>query len=179
MELRPAFQIPALIKSLTDVVLPAVDPANKLAQEQGQLIVGMLHLIAQRMPLQYRYDRHELDSFIALAGELAGHGAAIPEAAAALSALAEGTDSGRALLARAGAEPLELEAANQRLREQIGAVITAAATAPDSPALKALNRAVLAHAEALLLRERSWLALQGWEGPAPAHLPAVETLIGG
>lgn len=179
MEMRPAFQIPALIKSLTDVVLPAVDPANKLAQEQGQLIVGMLHLIAQRLPLQYRYDRHELDSFIALAGELAGHGAAIPEAAEALAALADGVAGGQALLVRAGAEPLALEAANQRLRAQVGVVITAAATAPDSAALKALNRAVLVHAEAMLLRERSWLALQGWEGKAPAHLPAVETLIGG
>ena len=74
MELRPAFQIPALIKSLTDVVLPAVDPANKLAQEQGQLIVGMLALIAQRLPLQYRYDRHELDSFIALADAVHAQG---------------------------------------------------------------------------------------------------------
>ena len=55
-------------------------------------------------------------------------------------------------------------------------MITAAATAADSPALKALNRAVLVHAEALLLRERSWLVMQGWEGPN-AGLPAVETLI--
>ena len=179
MELRPAFQIPALIKSLTDVVLPAVDPANKLAQEQGQLIVGMLALIAQRLPLQYRYDRHELGSFMTLAGELASHGAAIAEASAALAALADEVDRARALLAHAGAEPPELEAASQRLREQIGEVITAAATAPDSAALKALNRAVLSHAEALLLRERSWLAMQGWEGPAPTHLPAIETLIGG
>lgn len=178
MELRPAFQIPALIKSLTDVVLPAIDPANKLAQEQAQLIVGTLHLMAQRMPLQYRYDRHELGSFVALADELAGHGAAIPEVAAALASLADGAAGGRALLARAGVEPAELEASNQALREQIGAVITAAATAADSPALKAVNRAVLAHSKDLLLRERSWLAMQGWEGKDPAHLPAAETLIG-
>ncbi len=177
MELRPAFQIPALIKALTDVVIPAVDPANKLAQEQAQLIVGTLHLMAQRLPLQYRYDRHELDSFIALADELASHGAAIAEAAAALSALADGAAGGRALLARAGVEPPQLEAANRRLREQIGAVVSAAATAADSPALQALNRAVLVHSKDLLLRERSWLAIQGWEGKEPAHLPSVETLI--
>ena len=94
MEMRPSFQIPALIKSLTDVVLPAVDPANKLAQEQGQLIVGMLHLIAQRLPLQYRYDRHELLSFIGLADEIASHGASIAEAAATLATLAAAASDG-------------------------------------------------------------------------------------
>jgi len=178
MELRPSFQIPALIKSLTDVVLPAVDPANKLAQEQGQLIVGMLHLMAQRLPLQYRYDRHELGSYVALSDQLVSQAAAIAEAGAARQALIEAAADGRALLARAGAEPGELEAANGLLRERVGALITSAAAAAsgDAPALGAVNATVMAHAKAQLLRERAWIALQGWEGPS-AGLPAVETLI--
>lgn len=177
MELRPAFQIPALIKSLTDVVLPAVDPANKLAQEQGQLIVGMLHLIAQRLPLQYRYDRHELNSFIELADTLVEQAAGLPEAAATLPALSEHAASGRAVLARAGAEPGELEAANGALRASVGALVSATSASADAIRLKAIHQAVLDHAQAMLLRERAWLAMQGWEGPA-AGLPAVETLIG-
>ncbi|MBA4285496.1 MAG: hypothetical protein C0434_08195 [Xanthomonadaceae bacterium] len=176
MELRPSFQIPALIKSLTDVVLPAVDPANKLAQEQGQLIVGMLHLMAQRLPLQYRYDRHELGSYVALSDQLVTQAAAIAEAGAARQALIEAAADGRALLARAGAEPGELEAANGLLRERVGALITAAAATADTAALREVNATVMAHAEAQLLRERAWIALQGWEGPS-AGLPAVETLI--
>lgn len=178
MEMRPSFQIPALIKSLTDVVLPAVDPANKLAQEQGQLVVAMLHLIAQRLPLQYRYDRFELDSFLQLADTLSADGAGIPEAADALQALAVSASEGRALLARAGAEPGELESANLRLRERVGAVVTAASATGQAARLKAVNHAVLAHAQSLLLRERSWLALQGWEGPN-AGLPDAASLIGG
>ena len=177
MELRPAFQIPALIKSLTDVVLPAVDPANKLAQEQGQLVVAMLHLIVQRLPLQYRYDRHELDSFLQLADTLAVQAATIPEAAETLRALAAGASDGRALLALAGAEPGALEAANLRLREQVGAVVTAAATTAEAASLKAVNTAVMAHAQEMLLRERSWLVMQGWEGPA-SGLPDAASLIG-
>ncbi|WP_293371151.1 hypothetical protein [Nevskia sp.] len=177
MELRPAFQIPAIIKSLSDVVLPAVDPANKLAQEQGQLVVAMLHLIAQRLPLQYRYDRHELSRYLALADALAGAGAAIPEAADALHALAASAAEGRLLMAAAGTEPAALEAANLALRERVGAVVTAAAATAQDVALKAINAAVMAHTQEELLRERAWIALQGWEGPA-SGLPAIETLIG-
>jgi len=176
MELRPSFQIPALIKSLTDVVLPAVDPANKLAQEQGQLIVGMLHLMAQRLPLQYRYDCVELDSYLKLAGQLAPQAATIPEASAALAALTAAVDDGRRLLTGAGVEPPALEAANQRLRAAVGALVTAAAATSDDAALRAVNTAVMDHAQAQLLRERAWVALQGWEGPA-SGLPAVETLL--
>jgi len=177
MEMRPSFQIPALIKSLTDVVLPAVDPANKLAQEQGQLIVAMLHLIAQRMPLQYRYDRFELGSYLALAETLAVQGAAIPEAVEALQALSASAADGRVLLAAAGTEPAALEAMNMVLRERVGTVVTAAAATTHEAALKAINLAVLAHAKDQLVRERTWVAMQGWEGPA-ADLPAIETLIG-
>ncbi|MCK9285355.1 MAG: hypothetical protein M0P39_13860, partial [Rhodocyclaceae bacterium] len=60
MDLRPALQVQTVIKAMTDVVLPAVDPNNKLAQEQARLVIGMLHLVMQRQPLMYRYDRDEL-----------------------------------------------------------------------------------------------------------------------
>ncbi len=176
MELRPSFQIPALIKSLTDVVLPAVDPANKLALEQGQLIVGMLHLMAQRLPLQYRYDCVELDSYLKLAGQLLPQAATIPEAGAALAALTAAADDGRSVLAGAGVEPPALEAANQRLRAAVGALVTAAAATADDATLRVVNATVMEHAQAQLLRERAWVALQGWEGPA-SGLPAVETLL--
>lgn len=178
MEMRPSFQIPALIKSLTDVVLPAVDPANKLAQEQGQLVVAMLHLMAQRLPLQYRYDRHELDCHLALADTLAVEAATIPEAADALQALVAAAAAGRALQARAGVEPSELEAANQALRAQVGALVTAASVTADATRLKAVNQAVMDHAKLQLLRERAWLVMQGWEGPV-SGLPDAASLIGG
>ena len=177
MELRAGFQIPTLIKALTDVVLPAVDPANKLAQEQGQLVVGMLHLMAQRLPLQYRYDRHELQHFLMLADQLSAQADALPEAREALAALAGAVAQGRATLAAAGIEPAQLEAANLALRAATGAVVSATATAADGAAVKAIGSAVLAHAKAMLLRERAWVAPQGWEGP-DAGLPALETLIG-
>lgn len=176
MELRATFQIPTLIKAMTDVVLPALDPSNKLAQEQAQLIIGSLHLIAQRLPLQYRYDRHELGSFLALAGTLENLSGESQELSAAMHALGAGVASGSDVLARAGAEPSELEAANLVLRQALGAVVQAAATLRDDARRQAIESAVMAHAQDLLLRERAWLAMQGWEGK-DAALPPVESLI--
>lgn len=176
MELRATFQIPTLIKAMTDVVLPALDPNNKLAQEQAQLIIGSLHLIAQRLPLQYRYDRHELDSFIELATQLQDLSGGSTELREAMAALDHSVASGREVLARAGAEPLELETANRVLRDALGRLVQAAAVLHDEPRRRSIETAVMAHAQELLLRERAWLAMQGWEGK-DAGLPAVESLL--
>ena len=177
MELRATFQIPTLIKALTDVVLPAVYPNNKLAQEQAQLIIGSLHLIAQRLPLQYRYDRHELSSFLELGKQLEREAAGSTELASAASSLASSTAVGSEVFTRVGAEPGEIEAANLALRESVGLVVQSSATLHDEPRRKVIESAVMAHAKDMLLRERAWVAPQGWEGK-DSGLPAVESLIG-
>ena len=53
MDIRPALQIQTVIKTLTDVVLPAVDPSNKLAIEQARLAIGTLNIVLQRQALMY------------------------------------------------------------------------------------------------------------------------------
>lgn len=177
MELRATFQIPTLVKAMTDVVLPAVDPQNKLAQEQAQLIIGSLSLMAQRLPLQYRYDRHELQSFVSLAGELEQAAGDAPEVSASVDALQTVVRQGQDVLSRAGAEPVELEQANLELRHAVGQVIQASLALPDTARRGALEQAVMAHGEAMLQRERSWLAPQGWEGK-DTTLPPLDELIG-
>ena len=123
MDLRPALQIQTSIKAMMDVVLPAVDPNNKLAQEQARLVIGMLNIVAQRMSLTYRYDRDELARFLALAETLKGQAKDLPGAKEALHALDGAADIGTDVLDRARAEPSELESANFDLREKIGALI--------------------------------------------------------
>jgi hypothetical protein len=177
MDLRPALQIQTVIKALTDVVLPAVDPHNKLAQEQAKLAIGMLHLVAQRQPLMYRYDLDELARFLALADTLRQQAEGLPGASNALHALMASTEAGEEVLGRAQAEPSELEEANFDLREKIGALITQVYRHTETGKLKPISDAVNAHAKEQLLRERVWLVAQGWE-PDPKSLPAIETLIG-
>ena len=177
MDLRPALQVQTVIKAMTDVVLPAVDPNNKLAQEQARLVIGMLNLVLQRQPLMYRYDRDELSRFLALADTLQSQTKDLPGAAQALHALAASVESGEDVLDRAQAEPSELEMANFDLREKIGALITATYAGTETSKLKHISATVTAHAKEQLLRERAWLIGQGWEAD-PKSIPAIETLIG-
>ena len=181
MELRPAFQLATVIKALTDVVLPAVDTDNKLAQEQARLVIAMLQLVALRQPLMYRYERDELARFLELAASLQNETSALPSAEQASRALAAVVIVGSDVHARARAEPAELESANFALRDKIGALVTASCDYDQGDAhrarLKAIGTLVTAHAKEQLLRERCWLLMQGWEADTQA-LPAIQTLIG-
>ncbi len=177
MDLRPSLQIQTVIKALTDVVLPAVDPNNKLAQEQAKLAIGMLQIALQRQPLMYRYDRDELTRYLSLAEALQHEAESLPAAHDALRALAASAKAGADVLARAGAEPGELEDANFELREKVGALVTLACSSTPISELKPITGLVNAHAKAQLLRERVWLIGQGWEAD-PKALPPIEELIG-
>lgn len=177
MELRPEFLIQTVIKTMTDTVLPAVDPGNKLATEQAQLVIGMLGIVRQRLPLMYRFDRDELERSLALAADLQAQAADVPAVAEPLQTLAGGVASGRDVLSRAKAEPDELVAANFALREQVGALITALYSSVGTSDLKQTSALVTHHAREQLLRDRAFLIAQGWEAE-PQAIPELETLLG-
>ena len=122
MDIRPDIQIQSMIKAMVDVVLPAVDPEHKMAQEQARLIIGTLRLIAKRLPLAYRYDCDELRRYVAFACELgelmAEMGDAIdPDTRVRLKNLAA---SGAEVLDGARSDPSEIEDAIFELRAVVG-----------------------------------------------------------
>lgn len=176
MDLRPEFQLKTAIRALTDVVLPAIDPANKLAQEQARLSIGMLSLALQRLPMVFRYDLDELSRSLDLAASLSDLAPTRPAAQEAARSLASSIERGKEVRARARAEPGELQTSNLELREKIGALVTALSRDMPTSELKPVSVLVLRHAKEQLLRERAWLAPQGWE-PA-GTLPDIESLLG-
>jgi len=176
MELRPALALDSVIKAMTDVVLPAVDPHNKLAQEQARLVIGVLGLMAKRLPLLYRFERDELSRVLILAAHLDGQAARLPAVQDAAQPLRTAVASAQDVLDRARAEPAELEAANFELRTHISALVSALYTHADEATRKSLGATVTAHAKEQLLRERAWHVSQGWESDA-ASLPSIESLL--
>ena len=64
MQLRYEIALAAMMKSMTDVVIPAVDGKNDLAVQQANLVVGLLNLLAQQLPQQFRFDRDELQRLL-------------------------------------------------------------------------------------------------------------------
>lgn len=175
MELRPALQIKTVIHALEEAILPALDPKNIMAQEQGQLAVSVLNMISRNLPLQYQYDRLELSEFVGLASSLTTQSKQNGLASEALTALQDCLGHSTQVLQRAQADPTELEQANRNLREYLGLALSSLCASASAEQLKPLYATVLEHAEAQLLRERSWVSEQNWE--ADISLPALASLL--
>jgi hypothetical protein len=176
MEIRPSLFVPAMLKAMMDTVLPAVDPANKLANEQARLVIGMLQLLATRSSFVARYDRVELREAMILAKRISAEcrGGSVTERA--LADLERARLTGAERVARAGVDPSEIEESVLELRAALGAVIVALSEDGDAKSRHAVRRAVLDSAKAEIDRARAWLLPQGWEGDG-AGLPSLESLL--
>jgi len=169
MDVRPDIQLRSMVKAMIDVVLPAVDPDNKLAQEQARLIIGTLQLVAKRLPIAYRYDRDELERYVALSRDLVAQvGPAL--GGQAISDLEQLAARGSDVLDRARAEPAELEQAIFDLRDSVSGLILAARNVTDPETRARLRKLILASSKVELDRERALVVDMGFE-PDPAKIP--------
>lgn len=176
MQLRADIQIKSILKAMADVVLPAVDPGNQLAQEQARLCMGLLDLMARQLPLQYRFDVDELGRLLGLANELHTAVTKNPIDESTAQALAKTIAQGQGVYARAQADPAEVLEALRALRSTTSAVVTQVCTDEKRADLSAVEQLVMASSHEQLQRDRSWLLAQRWE-PNPEALPAIETLL--
>jgi len=167
MQIRAPIVLQAVIKSFAEVVLPAVAADNRMAQEQAQLILGLLTLLGQRMPHEFAYDLDELKRLAALGRTL--------QQLAPDAALTSQVQHGEEVVSRAGASPAELLDAVGALRAVVGEHVSRLENQDSGPGAAA-RRAVLDCVREQQVRERTWLLMQGWEID-PSSLPTLESLI--
>lgn len=173
MDIRPEIQIQSMIKAMVDVVLPAVDPDHKMAQEQARLIIGTLQLVARRLPVSYRYDCDELRRYIGLAVALVGCGAAAvdPQLLKDIDRL---TARGAQLLERPCVEPMELERAAFELRAAVSQAVQVACAAGTPQIRQVVRRLVLESSKVELQRERALVMDMGFESDPARRPPPIE-----
>jgi len=177
MQMRPEIQIASAIKAMNDVVIPAIDPANKLAVEQSQLIIGLLSLLRSQLPLQFRFDRDELGRLrgcVQLLSEISATDAGVQ---AALQQLAASNHAAAAVLEHCTVDPAELTDSVRALREAMGKVVSTAARTNDLAVQLRIEKLILDMSKEQLLRDRALMKIQGWEMD-PAALPDIEALLG-
>lgn len=176
MQMTPEVQIRSAVKALTDVVLPAVDPNNKLAQEQARLVIGMLNLMGEQLPFRYRFDRDELNRLVAYSRkiQLAARGG--EATTSAVTQLSAATNAAQKALDGAITTPEALVDAVRTMRAATGEVVTQAYRDGDTDCRGAVRDLVLELSQAQLLRERSMYLAQGWE-PDPKAIPPIATLL--
>ncbi len=176
MQLRYEIALTAMMKSMKDVVIPAVDAKNDLAVQQAHLIVGLLTLLAQQLPVQFRFDRDELQRLLTCARGLSALRSDDPSIHAAVQELDASRSTAEAVFERCTTDPAELTNAVRNLREATGALVTASSDGRDPAALAMVETAVLALSREQLLRDRSLMLPQGWE-PDPSAVPPIEQLL--
>ena len=177
MDLRPKLQIQTMIKAMTDVVVPAVDPNNQLACEQAQIVLGMLNLMAARLPWQFQYDLDELDRALRLSAEILENGSGGSSTQSALRALEQSTRDAHSIADAAKASPEKLEHAILALRTHTSEVVHAIWIDGDADCRETIGRAVLNVSKEQINRERSWFAPQGWDTQENSPAP-LETFLG-
>lgn len=178
MQMRPEIQIQSILKAMSDVVLPAVDPKNPLAQEQARLCMGMLSVMAGQLPRQFRFDCDELGRLLQLCERMHALPAAHKLAPQAVDALSQGAQRAKDVLERARAQPSEVLDAVRTLRSATSHFVQQAFE-NDLSGLETLDvkRLVLDSSKEQLLRDRAWVLGQGWEAD-PKALPSIDELLG-
>lgn len=162
----------AAAKALTDVVRPALDPADPLASEQLSLVVEYIEFVRARLDSLYERERFELRQAIRTAEALC----ALDIPGGYLSALEAVRASAETDLAATGLPPAELRASAAATNEVIRDIIRRASADGDKATRDAIYRTVLDASESKTAFERSWYLPFGFD-PEPKKVPPLDEVL--
>jgi hypothetical protein len=155
----------AAAKALLDVVAPAIDRQNPLAQQQLKLVVDWLDFYRSRLP--YSVDRERLE--LAVQIEMAQAIATAAPAGSATS-LQAAISEAAAVQDRLGPRPPQVRAVTARLEDEISAVVRQSAGF-DATVRRDIEKVVVMNTRHLLDAQRSWFLPQSIEPEPDAILP--------
>ena len=167
--------IRAMIKSLEDIVTPAVDPTDPIAREQLQSAVRYLQFLEARLDFIYDRERFELGHHLRMATALLGERQAFPTCEDVVRRCVEdGTD----VFGRLGANVVLMRAQTTKLAAAIRMAIQEANEAPPAQC-QAVERIVLDVTEERIELERSWYLPLGFEHSPEDVVPLLTALYPG
>lgn len=155
-------RIRSMMRALTEVVLPAVDPHDSLAQEQARLLLGHLHALALHHRDEPRLEALSDAALDTLARDLIACSAGGTHTRSA-------TDALREALSASGA---------RELARAVEAFMVASGRDGDADCQARSAALVLAHARVETLRGRAWFKAMNFDA-APDQLPSIEHLLRG
>ncbi|MCB1389026.1 MAG: hypothetical protein KDK12_07800 [Rhodobacteraceae bacterium] len=154
----------AVMKALSDVVEPALDPADPLAREQLRLAIEYVGFVRKRIDYLHGRERFDLRHYAGVARAFVAAG--LPDDAPGASYLRQTLVAGEALLAQAGARTDQLREGAMELGHVVSTVVQGLGSLP-APMATALRRIVLDATEEKLHFERLWYAPVGFEAVLP------------
>ncbi len=163
-------QLAAVIKSLGDNVLPAVDATNPMAAEQIQLCLATLALIKANLPQLHRYLRRDLETNVALAKALKP---LADQADTTASLIQPAIDTSVQALADPEKGATEIE---QQVRSLKEAIIELIAATRGSKVESDVAAIIIKAQEIVILRNRAWTVGMGFE-PDTKQIPPLKQLL--
>lgn len=160
-------RLQAVLKALSDVILPALPAEEHLARDQTRLVMGHLEIIHEQWQYALKFELENL----ALACELARELAALTVDGRL------GDDLSAALAAAAAVASSDYQAvsdAHRALKAVIDSVLTAGQA--DTALPPAMLAAVLRYNQRRAPRERIWHRAAGLD-PDAAQLPSIAALF--
>jgi hypothetical protein len=155
-------RLKTMMRAVTEVILPAVDPNNSLAQEQTRLLLGHLHALL----LQHAH-----------AAELGALTRADAEALAR-QLLAQAAGGARTLAAADRLRTALASDESSALNHAVEDLLIASGEDGDPMFVANSTRLVLNYSRAQALHGRAWFKAMGFDS-TPGSLPDVPTLIAG
>lgn len=147
-------QLQVVQRALGEVVLPALQNADKHVIEQLHLSLAAIGFMRQRLPHARRYYRGTLQHYLELSAAVV---ALLPADAGDLALLAA---EGRAVLDDPSSTDADFCAATGVLRAKIAATVEAGQGTAQESALDAL---IMDHSERILMEDRAWCVPLGFE----------------
>jgi hypothetical protein len=162
-------RLKSMMKSIEQIILPAIDAQNSLAQEQAGLLLGQLKLLQ----LQWRYNTEYLSICLrdvqAFARELILVAKGGDRTQQASQQLVAGLES-------SSVPSDKLDALIDQIAVGIDALLLAISEDGEDSARSGVGTVVLRHAQQQARRDRTWFASTGFD-PDVASLGSVDHLI--
>lgn len=172
-------RVKSMIRALTDVIIPAIDPVDLMAHEQAKLIIGHLHLLLSHNGWSDQYERSEATALVTLARELCETISGGNQTRAAQNRLKNAIER---FESQTGANAAREEVSD--LNKLICNLIEASAEDGEEAFRSMVFQSVIDHGRQQSLRDRSWFALLGFDSEPevlldiPAMLQGSESKAG-
>lgn len=172
--MQPSFdlRIRSMIRSLSQSVLPALDPSNRAALEQTRLVIASLELLRKQIDFAHWFEVADVLSMAGLVEKLlqSAPGTAFGPRAANLMREAIGTVN------RHDVPLSELSACNRDLRGIVKSVLEEAFASGDELLRRRVQSLVLEAGKAQVARERAFVAAAGFD-VFPETLTSIEQAL--
>ncbi|PBC48242.1 hypothetical protein CJ179_15430 [Rhodococcus sp. ACS1] len=159
----------AVIKSLRDVVGPAVDAGDPMAQEQLALSISTLEFLQSRLPRLHARAVFELEHHLRLAKDVLAE----LRGAEAAQDLAKSVEYGDQVIAVPGVDDSVLTRATAAIAANLRALLDA--DIEESARARAERTIIAAMAERITF-ERAWYLPMGFD-PSPLSAPALDDVL--